>query len=123
MMNFVKSMAGMACGLALMSALVVVPAAPAVAQTRTLPDFTDLVEQVGPSVVNIRTLERVSARGAAGSGNPSDEEMQELFRRFFGVPLPGPNTPRQQRPKAYALSSLEELLKQQVSLRDHRINQ
>ena len=49
MMNFVKSMAGMACGLALMSALVVVPAAPAVAQTRTLPDFTDLVEQVGPS--------------------------------------------------------------------------
>jgi len=98
MMNFVKSMAGMACGLALMSALVVVPAAPAVAQTRTLPDFTDLVEQVGPSVVNIRTLERVSARAAAGSGNPSDEEMQELFRRFFGVPLPGPNTPRQQRP-------------------------
>jgi len=98
MINFVKSMAGMACGLALMSALVVVPAAPAVAQPRTLPDFTDLVEQVGPSVVNIRTLERVSARGAAGSGNPSDEEMQELFRRFFGVPLPGPNTPRQQRP-------------------------
>jgi len=100
MMNFVKSMAGMACGLALMSAMIVVPAAPAVAQTRTLPDFTDLVEQVGPSVVNIRTLERVSARGAAGSGNPSDEEMQELFRRFFGVPLPGPNTPRQSVPTA-----------------------
>ncbi len=65
--------------------------------TRGLPDFTELVEQVGPSVVNIRTLEKVSSRRQPG-GN-ADEEMQELFRRFFGQPLPGqPNTPRQQRP-------------------------
>ncbi len=64
------------------------------AQPRALPDFTDLVEQVGPSVVNIRTLEKVSPRESA-SGGP-DEEMQELFRRFFGVPLP--QGPRQQRP-------------------------
>ena len=99
MMNLVKSIAGVVSGWALMSALVLVPAAPAAAQTRMLPDFTDLVEQVGPSVVNIRTLERVSARAAAGSGGPGDEEMQELFRRFFGIPLPNvPNNPRQQRP-------------------------
>jgi serine protease Do len=67
------------------------------AVVRGLPDFTDLVEQVGPSVVNIRTLEKVrpSTPGAGGQ----DEEMQELFRRFFGQPFPGqPNTPRQQRP-------------------------
>ena len=64
--------------------------------SRVLPDFTDLVEQVGPSVVNIRTLEKVSARDAQ-AGSP-DEEMQELFRRFFGVPMPAPNGPRQQRP-------------------------
>lgn len=71
--------------------------APAATQpSRVLPDFTDLVEQVGPSVVNIRTLEKVSARDAQ-SGAP-DEEMQELFRRFFGVPMPAPNGPRQQRP-------------------------
>ena len=63
------------------------------AQVRGLPDFTDLVEQVGPSVVNIRTLERVRT-GASGS-TPSDEEMQEFFRRFFGQPLPG--NPRQPR--------------------------
>ena len=64
---------------------------------RGLPDFTELVEQVGPSVVNIRTLEKVTNRRQPG-GN-ADEEMQELFRRFFGQPLPGqPNTPRQQRP-------------------------
>ncbi len=64
---------------------------------RGLPDFTELVEQVGPSVVNIRTLEKVSNRRQPG-GN-ADEEMQELFRRFFGQPFPGqPNAPRQQRP-------------------------
>ena len=64
---------------------------------RGLPDFTELVEQVGPSVVNIRTLEKVSSRRPQG-GN-ADEEMQELFRRFFGQPIPGqPNAPRQQRP-------------------------
>ena len=68
----------------------------AAAQVRGLPDFTELVEQVGPSVVNIRTLEKVSAREAQ-AGTP-DEEMQELFRRFFGVPMPAPNVPRQQRP-------------------------
>jgi serine protease Do len=61
-----------------------------VAQVRTLPDFTDLVEQVGPSVVNIRTLEKVSAR--AGAGGASDEDLLEFFRKF-GLPIP--NMPRQ----------------------------
>ncbi len=59
-------------------------------QTRTLPDFTDLVDQVGPSVVNIRIVEKVAQRSGNGE---MDEEMQEFFRRFFGQPLPG--TPRQ----------------------------
>ncbi|MEN9832676.1 MAG: putative periplasmic serine endoprotease DegP-like precursor, partial [Pseudomonadota bacterium] len=36
-----------------------------------LPDFTELVEQVGPSVVNIRTLEK--ARNPASSGGGMDE--------------------------------------------------
>ncbi|KQT08821.1 DegQ family serine endoprotease [Ramlibacter sp. Leaf400] len=72
------------------------PAAPALAQSapqpRTgLPDFVDLVEQVGPAVVNIRTMER--ARSSA-QGPQMDEEMQEFFRRFFGQPMP-PNAPRQ----------------------------
>ncbi len=99
-MNIIKALAGSLCGLALVGGLTLAPVTSALAQTRALPDFTDLVEQVGPSVVNIRTLERVSARPSAGTpGNPGDEEMQELFRRFFGIPLPSvPNTPRQQRP-------------------------
>ena len=65
------------------------PASSVQAQNRTLPDFTDLVEQVGPSVVNIRTSEKVKA-AAAGGG--IDEQMLEFFRRF-GIPVP-PNTPR-----------------------------
>ncbi|CAN1566526.1 DegQ Trypsin-like serine proteases, typically periplasmic, contain C-terminal PDZ domain [Burkholderiaceae bacterium] len=70
---------------------------PASAQSmRGLPDFTELVEQVGPSVVNIRTLEKTAVREAQSNG--ADDEMQELFRRFFGVPMPTPNGPRQQRP-------------------------
>jgi serine protease Do len=60
------------------------------AQSRSLPDFTDLVDQVGPSVVNIRTIEKVAPR--TGSGGPADEEMMEFFRRF-GLPMP--NIPRQ----------------------------
>ncbi len=68
---------------------------PAYAQVRGLPDFTELVEQVGPSVVNIRTMERASSRAAPGGGGPIDEEMLEFFRRF-GVPIPNmPNAPRQ----------------------------
>jgi serine protease Do len=70
-----------------------VAVAPAGAQTRVLPDFTELVEQVGPSVVNIRTLEKVAARPRGGNGNGIDEDMLEFFRRF-GVPIP--NLPRQQ---------------------------
>ena len=87
------------------------------APIRTLPDFTDLVEIVGPSVVNIRTLEKAVTSPVAGgpnnggpnSGGPSDEELQELFRRFFGMPAPGkpgtpgqpkqPNRPQQQQPE------------------------
>ena len=63
-----------------------------VASVRGLPDFTDLVEQVGPSVVNIRTLEKVSARNMSGG---MDEDMLEFFKRF-GLPIP--NMPKGQRP-------------------------
>lgn len=80
----------MAGAFALASGAALLPVAPAHAQGRVLPDFTDLVDQVGPSVVNIRTVEKVTQR----SGNPEmDEEMQEFFRRFFGQPMP--NIPRQ----------------------------
>ena len=76
------------------SASMLVPVSAAHAQSgavvRGLPDFTDLVEQVGPSVVNIRTLEKASANSAEALG--MDEDMLEFFRRFG---LPVPNVPRQ----------------------------
>jgi len=69
------------------------------AQKGELPDFTELVERVGPSVVNIRTMER-AGRNAAGGGSGLDPNMEEFFKRF-GIPLPGgrggpgaPNAPR-----------------------------
>ncbi|MBU6436986.1 MAG: DegQ family serine endoprotease [Betaproteobacteria bacterium] len=61
-------------------------AAPAAPLVSGLPDFTALVEKDGPGVVNIRTTERVRQGAVPGM----DEDMQEFFRRFFGVPMPGP---------------------------------
>ncbi|MCS0580418.1 DegQ family serine endoprotease [Massilia pinisoli] len=78
-------------GSALLSALVFAgaslmffPAAQAAAPVAVtpvtgLPDFADLVDKVGPAVVNIRTTERVRL----DQGGP-DEDMQEFLRRFFG---------------------------------------
>jgi serine protease Do len=64
------------------------PAAPAMVQG--LPDFTGLVDLVGPSVVNIRTLER--AVPSTGGDPGTDEQMLEFFRRF-GIPVPPGLTP------------------------------
>ena len=74
-----------------------VPAKALYAQTRALPDFTDLVEQVGPSVVNIRTTQKVTSRQQPAG--PGDEEMMEFFRRF-GLPMPNmpKQAPRSNRP-------------------------
>lgn len=74
--------------------------APIAAKAQGLPDFTELVEKVGPAVVNIRTTERRSA-ARSGPGGDLDENMLEFFRRF-GIPIPnrpdsGPN-PRTPRP-------------------------
>ena len=75
----------------------VLPAAHAQAATAPvvsgLPDFTQLVDLVGPAVVNIRTAEKVRSNPMASGG--MDEEMLEFFRRFG---LPVPNAPRQGRP-------------------------
>ncbi|MEY4750636.1 MAG: hypothetical protein RIQ60_2850 [Pseudomonadota bacterium] len=58
---------------------------------RGLPDFADLVEQVGPTVVNIRTTAKAKP---ARAGSEPDEDMQEFFRRYFGVPVPPRQGPR-----------------------------
>lgn len=57
---------------------------PGAVPTVQLPDFSELVDRVGPSVVNIRTTER---RAAGGNGAEIDPSMEEFFRRF-GIPIP-----------------------------------
>jgi serine protease Do len=78
--------------LALPPATAQTPAATPSTSARGLPDFTDLVDLVGPSVVNIRTLEKASSAAAPGT----DEQMLEFFRRF-GIPVPPGATPRTPR--------------------------
>ena len=80
-------LAGLAAFLALTTGSV-----PTAVHAQGLPDFTVLVENVGGSVVNIRTTER--PRAGRGSGAPEmDEDMLEFFKRF-GVPIPGQQNPR-----------------------------
>jgi serine protease Do len=52
--------------------------------TVQLPDFSELAERVGPSVVNIRTAERRTGGSRDGQMDPN---LEEFFRRF-GIPLP-----------------------------------
>jgi len=65
------------------------------AQTVQLPDFTELAERVGPSVVNIRTTER---RASSVANSEVDPNVEEFFRRF-GIPLPGRPDPRRGGPR------------------------
>jgi len=60
------------------------------AQARELPDFTRLVEQQGPAVVNISTTQTIRRSSLPQVPGIEDEEMLEFFRRFIprspGVP-------------------------------------
>jgi len=70
-------------------------AGPAPQLVAGLPDFTNLVEQVGPGVVNIDTkVTRADMMKRSGRGGPQqmpdDDQMPEFFRRFFDLPgMPG----------------------------------
>lgn len=63
-----------------------------------LPDFTQLVSQVGPGVVNIvaevggKPATR-RARGQQQPQMPDEEDIPEIFRRFFGPGVPFPGNP------------------------------
>jgi serine protease Do len=70
--------------------------APCPVQAQALPDFSGLVEQVGPAVVGIRTTEHVRT----GRGGPQiDEDMLEFFRRF-GIPIPNRPAPHGMPPES-----------------------
>ena len=78
----------------------VAAAAPAVAQSAApqlvtgLPDFTQLVEQVGPGVVNVE-----AKIGTRASAQADEGDIPEIFRRMLppGFEMPGPGQGPQRR--------------------------
>ena len=66
------------------------------AVAKDLPDFTELAEKQGPTVVNISVTQIMQGNDNAFAGMPDDEAFGELFRRFG---LPAPNMPRGQAPQ------------------------
>lgn len=54
-----------------------------------LPDFSSLVEQVGPAVVNISVTQKVARGGATAGEDPFAGDPFYDFLRRFGVPVPG----------------------------------
>ncbi|MDO7911820.1 DegQ family serine endoprotease [Pseudomonas monteilii] len=71
----------------------------AVAQAQeALPDFTTLVEQASPAVVNISTKQKLPARRIAQGQMPDLEGLPPMFREFFERGLPQqPRSPRGDR--------------------------
>ncbi|HLK70852.1 MAG TPA: Do family serine endopeptidase [Steroidobacteraceae bacterium] len=71
----------------------VVTASPAAiaAASRGLPDFSGLVQQVGPAVVNVQVVEKSQVEGGeeqgGGGGAENDDPFGDFFRRF-GIPTP-----------------------------------
>ena len=69
---------------------------------RGLPDFADLVAQVGPAVVNVQVVERPAGGGGnADSDNDEDEQDDPFgdFFRHFGIPR---GAIPQQQPRNFA---------------------
>ena len=62
------------------------------AQARELPDFTELVKQAAPGVVNISTSREIQQRNTQFRG-PQGQEIPEIFRHFFGDQFPFGPTP------------------------------
>ena len=67
-------------------------APPAVPMVSGLPDFTNLVQRVGPAVVNISA--EMAPRRAVRGAMPDESQIPEFFRRFFGDEMPMPGAPQ-----------------------------
>ena len=76
------------------------------AQTHELPDFTRLVEEQGPAVVNISTKQAVRRRALPQIPGIGDEELQEFFRRFIPKqPSPEPRSESRSLGSGFIISS------------------
>ncbi len=66
------------------------------AASKNLPDFTRLFEEASPAVVNISTLSQ--PKGRQQIFGPGGEELPEIFRRYFGIPIPDDSAGGKPRP-------------------------
>lgn len=70
----------------------------ATAQAEALPDFTDLVVQASPAVVNISTRQKMPERSVASAQMPDMEGLPPQLREFFERNMPkGQRTPKGDR--------------------------
>jgi len=77
------------------------------ARAGQLPDFTQLVEQASPAVVNISTSRVVSQRHKGNQFDlPGQEQLPDMFKHFFERQFPQQKPPQQgQAPKAQSSGS------------------
>ncbi|UFQ96482.1 DegQ family serine endoprotease [Pseudomonas wenzhouensis] len=73
----------------------------------SLPDFTDLVEEASPAVVNISTRQKMPERAVAGHpALPDLEGLPPMFREFFERSIPqAPRNPGGRQREAQSLGS------------------
>jgi serine protease Do len=84
--------------------------APAPQMVVGLPDFTHLVDQVGPGVVNVEAQIGGARNAQASAQVPDEDDIPEFFRRFFGpgMPMPpgmGPQGPQESRPRGVSMGT------------------
>lgn len=79
-----------------------------VGYAKELPDFTELAEKQGATVVNISVTQSMRSSTVSPFGPEGDEQLQEFFRRF-GIPnmpgMPGQNGEAQPDYKSQSLGS------------------
>lgn len=85
------------CRLSFLLVLIALLIVPQLASARALPDFTPLVEQNGPAVVNISTVQKRSQSRRHMPPFPENGPFGEWFRHYFGEK--GDGEPRNEGPE------------------------
>ena len=71
-----------------------------------LPDFTILVKEASPAVVNISTSRTISQKPAGSQFElPGQEQMPDIFKHFFERQFPQKKSPQQSQLSPFSSSS------------------
>ena len=90
---------------ALCSSALVLLLAQSLSAHAELPEFTQLVEQASPAVVNISTTQKVESRRAGSHQMPDLEGMPPMFREFFERMPQQPPSGQERKREAQSLGS------------------